>query len=256
MKANINIEEIEGYLDGSLQGADLKDFQQRLEKDQALVKRVALLKKVDHSLSDEKALAVQKVVMELGDEFFQKKAREANTRQLPFYRRPLAIAAGFLLLFALGFLLQQQSSSTLSNQDLYAAYYQPYHSTDTNRGSDDTQDRYQEALQHYQAKEYPQAIAGLQEVLAAKPNDIPASFHLAHAYLNTTPSALDEASLYFEKIVVDGKSILVSKSQWYLALIYLKQDRADAAVAVLQSLANSADTKLAAQAKELLARME
>lgn len=256
MDANRNIEEIEGYLDGSLQGTALQNFQQRLQNEPALAKQVALLKKVDHSLKDEKALEVQKVVMELGDEFFQKTAIPAPTHRLPFYRRPLAIAAGFLLLIALAFLLQQQMSDPLrSNQELYAAYYQPYQAADTNRG-EDTQTLYQQALQQYQAKAYPQTIAKLQEVLAVNPDDIPARFYLAHAYLNSTPPALEEASNYFKEIIDDGKSILVPKAQWYLALVYLKQDQSAAAKAVLQSLSNSADGKLAEQAKDLLGQMQ
>ncbi len=260
MESHLNIEEIEQYLDGTLQGTDLKAFEERLLNDKSLASRVELMKKIDHSIEDEKAMAAQKAIMEIGDEFFKKKSTivETNTIQKrPFYRRPLAMAACFLLAVTLGIILwSQMKPSSLSNQELYASYYVPYHANDASRGETGNATFYNLAVQQYQSKEYTKAIASFQKVLLINPTDNQVLYCLAHAYLNETPPALGQASKYFEQIIKDGKSIRVAKSKWYLALIYLKQNETVNAQKLLNELIGSEDDKMANQAKELLQRMD
>ncbi len=256
MDANFNIEEIEKYLDGTLQGADLKNFQERLETDKALAQRVDLIKNIDLSIGDEKAVALQKQTMDFGAEFFtETPPQESKVKRIPFYRRPLAIAAGFLLVVALLFLVQQQfNSGALSGQDLFAAYYSPYQASNVTRGNQPDANIFEQGIQQYQTQNYTQAIQSLQEFLSANNNDLQASFYLGHAFLNEAPPKLKEAEEAFQKIIQDGKSILVPKSKWYLALIYLRQEELAKAKDLLQELVQSQDNKVAAQAKDLLTK--
>ena len=260
MGENINIEEIEQYLDGLLEGDALLEFQQRLQEDKNLAARVRLMQRLDNTLLDEKAIEVQNVVQVLGGEFFKSELphkKKVGIQRLPFYRRLMAVAAVFLLLIALSFVLWRQANiGQLSNQELYTAYYAPYKAGQVSRGEDDFNDLYDQAIQEYNGKNYKKAISLFKEGLVVRPGDVFAVYTLGHAYLNLSPPDFDNALTSFRQVINDGKSIHVAKSQWYVALIYLKQDKRGEAKEVLTALIKSEDAKVAAQAKELLGKLD
>ncbi len=265
MEEQYNIEEIEQYLAGELTGAALVDFESRLAQDAGLAAKVRLVQGLDDTLADEQALKVQQLVVGLGEEFFApiadetkaEVAKEKPTVRLPLYRRPYAIAAGLAILVSLGlFFWWQSATPPLSSQELFASYYQAYENTALVRGPASTNDQYQTALDQYDQGDFTSASTILDTILTQQPGDISARFVLAHAYFNQTPPNTEAAIQALQFIIEDGKSILLPQVQWYLALIYLKQDQGPQAQALLQQLLNSPDTQLAQQAQKLLQEME
>ncbi len=260
MESNQQIKEIEQYLDGSLSERDLEVFQQRLLEDKILASRVNLMKQINFSLTDDKAIAVQNAVMDLGDEFFKiERSTESKTKthRLPFYRQPLAIAASFLVILLFSFAIWwQMTAKPISSQALYATYYTPYQANDAVRGENVDDSLYKQALDQYNGGDFLASISTFQKHLALNPTDIQAMYCMAHAHLNGSVPNYSAAITQFEKIIEDGKSIKMSKAQWYLALIYLKQDKIEHTKKLLEDLKRSQDDKMAKQAEGLLKQLD
>ena len=179
--------------------------------------------------------------------------QKTKVRRLAVYRRPLAIAASVLILVVCGLSWWQFGgfSGPLSDEALFAQYHVSYQASDTVRGENDQEGLYQEALKQYQQKNYVEAAAALVTYLEVKPDDMSASFVLGQAYLNQDPPQLANAAVQLQRVIDDGRHILVSKAGWYLALVYLKQGNRAQAKQQLQMLFDADDSRVADQAKAL-----
>jgi len=259
MENNINIEEIEQYLEGSLEPNALAEFEKRLATDTVLARRVQLMKELDEATEDQNLLDLQKVTTSLGVKYFSQKSAEKeknNLRKIPFYRRPLALAATVLFLIAMGWLLWTTfNNSGLSNQELFADFYTPYEAKLATRGSEEDSDLYDSAVRYYQAKNYDAAITSFTGFLDSIPNNNEARFTLAHALINNNPENLEQAKFHLERIIAEGKSILTIKAKWTLALIYLKEENQSAVKRLLIELSSSVDAGISNKAQTLLRQL-
>lgn len=251
-------EKIEAYLNGDMTGEELRQFEQSLESDKALASQVELFRNLDIALADEQALKLQKETLELGETYFNtQEATEAPVRRLSVYRRPLAIAASIALIVSLGVLFwMTNSGGSLSNEELFAAYYEPYAFSEGVRGDNDPENAYEKALSAIEREDYTAAIDLLQAHLTQQPSDMSATFALASTCLETDPPQWNEAAVYYQMVIEDGNSLMVDRAKWYLALIYTKQGEPDQAKPLLQALLSSADKELARQAEELMGELE
>lgn len=253
-----NFEKIDAYLNGDLTGKALEQFEQHLRSDQDFAAQVNLFKNIDAALVDEEALALQQQTESLGMEYFnQIEKKEAKIKKLPFYRRPLSIAASVIFLVACGMIwwLVNSSGDSVSNEALFASHYEPYSLSNLVRGGVDQNTIYDQAMDAYSSSDLTNATRLFQTHIANKPNDMMAIFSLATVYLQQSPPALDDAARYYQAIINDGNSILVSQAQWYLALIRIKQDDRESAKGLLEELMTSEDSKLMEQAEDLLDKL-
>jgi TolA-binding protein len=252
-------EKIEAYLRGDMAGEELRQFEKSLESDNALSSEVELFRNLDEALADEQALKLQKETLKLGETYFNKQETTATpVRRLSVYRRPLAIAASIALILSLGVLFWTLNSGggSLTNEELYTAYYEPYAFSETVRGGDEPQNAYEEALSAIEQEDYAAAIGLLQTHLTEQPSDMRATFALATSYLETDPPRWSEAAASYQTVIEDGNSLMVNQAKWYLALIYIKQGETGQAKPLLQALQSSADKKLAQQAEGILKELE
>ncbi|MCB0641663.1 MAG: hypothetical protein KDC44_08485 [Phaeodactylibacter sp.] len=259
-KRTYTSEEIEAYLSGELPEADRKAFEAQLQRDKTLAAEVQLSQQIDAAVSDEAALAFQQLTQSLGKNYFveeNSEERTATVRRLPFYRRPLSIAASLLVLVALGLSWWWlNGKGGQSDEALYAAYFEPYTFNESVRGNDAPLNNYESAIRAYNAKDYPLAEQAFQAQLSEVPNDVRASFGLGLLYLNQPSPNLDAASDRFRMVIEDGKSLLVDKSKWYLALTCIRQGNRAAARPWLEQLIKADNAGLADQAKNLLEALE
>lgn len=255
MNNQANFEQIEAYLNGDLSGDALKQFEHRLELDQELAAQVNLFKNIDTALLDEGALALQQQTEKFGATYFvEEEKQEAKIKKLPFYRRPLSIAASVIFLIACGLLwwFVNGTGSTMSNETLFASYYEAYALSDMVRGEEDQSTIFDQAMDAYGKGDLAAAARLFQSHIADQPNDMNALFSLATVYLQQSPPALEDAARYFQAVISEGNSIFVSQAQWYLALIRIRQDDREEAKLLLQELLSSEDQNLGDNAQNLM----
>ena len=146
-------------------------------------------------------------------------------------------------------------SGTLSNDELFAAYYEPHSFANGVRGGEDATNNYDKAIAALKQSDNDNAIRLLQSHLTEQASDVKAAYALAIAFMEANPPQYGQAATYFQLVIDDGKSLMVDQSKWYLALIYIKQGDMAAAKTQLEALKNSEDTSLVLKAEELLEKL-
>ncbi len=229
-------EEIEQYLNGQLDAASSARFEEKLRSDQRLAARVKLFIALDQTLADKKALEVQQQIESTGQQYFPRNITEARVRRLSFRKKVLAMAAVLLVLLAAGLFWWQSSAGSLSDEVLYAQYFTTYSMSDVVRSETPEASAFARATQLYQSGDYQAAQTAFLALLSENPDDMPAAFGLAHAYLNSQPPQPDLALPYFHQVIDDGNTAYVPKAQWYAALIYLKKGEREPAKKLLEEI--------------------
>lgn len=247
---------IENYLDGNLSSEELSAFEARLHEDAVLAKRVNLFKEVEATLGDPVRQNMQAQLTTLGKTYFQEPvATKKKIRPLPFYHKPWIMAASFLLFASLGFLFwQNQSVANLSNEQLFAQNYQAPNVDEMTRGVD-PKDAFQEAIELFKNKHYATALIRLKALKQGDPENQKLTYLIAHTYLNLSPPQLTEASNAFKKLIQHGQNVYIPKAQWYLSLIYIRQNNEGAAKSLLQAV-EAANDGNSEKAKQILGQLK
>ncbi|MCB0706863.1 MAG: hypothetical protein KDC34_16220 [Saprospiraceae bacterium] len=233
-----NDAQIEMYLDGELQGDALKQFEATLKQDTSLANRLKFHQDLAASLGDSQAIDVQKQITEIGRSFFQESASEKPAPKLvPVWRRPLAIAASFLVLLAVSYFTWQAVSGLApSGERLFAQNFTSYPLDQVVRGSEATQSDFEQTVQLYLDGHYQQASEAFRTQLSLDPQNEKLKFSLAQSLLSETPPAFDAASPLLESLVSTGTSSVVPASKWYLALVYVHNGDFKQAMPLLQEV--------------------
>lgn len=255
-------EKIEAYLNGTLLGSELTDFEEKMKSNKELATQVLLYQEVDEVLSNEPALDFQKIIQTEGDLFFEeqkleeKKQNARPIRKIGGRTRRWAIAASFLLFVMSAVLLWQlQSNQVASNKDLFAQYSNTYNLNKDLRGGDISASEFEKGIQFYKAKDFKAAAQTFETLNVEGEEDMVLIFCLAHSYFNQKPPQLDLAQQQFEKIIVNGSSIYVPKAQWYKALIALEKGDLEQAKILLKKVQQSGD-RFGKKATELLEELK
>ncbi len=245
---------IEAYINGQLTGAELSDFEAKLQSDSDLAAQVLLFKDIDAGLSDKSVLDFQALVHSEGEAFLQKNtSTEAAVKKIGWSRSFLGIAATLLVLVVSTFIYWQiNSGKTLSGKALYAQHFDTYTLNQSIRSNDTAEDpTFQIAVEQYRSEDFKAATATFQKLATNAEQDMVLSFCLAYAYLNQKTPQFDLAQAQFQKIIDEGQSIYVHRAKWYLALIYLEKEERSKAETLLKDLANSPN-KIGQQAAAVL----
>ena len=212
-------EQIESYLNGELQGDDLRKFEQQLIINKSLSDQVSLFKEMNTVLSDREALDIQNIIQEEGINYATQK-KSPKILSLNF-SKVIASAALLILLFAALFIWKNQLFTGNSDKELFAKYFETYSINESVRSSEIGQERMTLAISEYQKGNFEEAVLQLQNLTNEAPQDMRLKFYLAQAFLNLDSKNKAAAKNIFEVIIEDGKSIYVPASKWYLALILL-----------------------------------
>lgn len=248
-------EKIEAYLNGDLKGADLVEFEQKMQSEEGLAAQVAMFRDMDSAISDKPVLNFQKLVEDQGSKYLDVKNNSETRIKRLNWRRNISIAAGFLLLATALFLWNSELNSNLSNQQLFAKHFETYNLNQDLRSGKDDENNFNQAIQKYQAEAYNESTDLFQLLVEADNSEMTYAFGLAQSALNQEPKNLNLAKLEFEKIVKEGNSIYVPASKWYLSLIALAQDDQSTAQELLTQL-ESGGGNWSIKAKQLNAQLK
>ncbi len=254
-------EKIDNYLNGMLSGNKLADFEQEINSDEELATLVTLFQEMDIALVNESALGFQKIVEAEDKAFFAESTSNENQgksiiRQLYTANKRWLVAASLLLMVVNTLLFWQlQSNKATSNEELFTQYSNTYPLNSNVRGNDALTTDFQKGIQQYQAKNFSAATQIFESLVTANEQDMSLVFCLANAYFNQIPPQHDLAMQQFQKIISNDSSIYVTKSKWYLALIWLQKGKLEETKNLLKEVEQSGD-KLAKKAKKLLGELE
>ena len=137
--------------------------------------------------------------------------------------RSVAVAASFLLVFAVGGYLYNNMGS-VSSEELFAQHYSIYENDlPSFRGSVDDQitvmQTFEKAMEEYSNGNYAASLPFFEEYMTSEPDSHFAMFYSGLAYLET--NSTKKAVEILEKAAAQDDNYQ-SKAQWFLILAYLK----------------------------------
>lgn len=176
-------EQIEAYLNNTLSPDARTVFEQQL-KDTPALKRAVL----NHVLANEAlGLVIEDNVNAKLNRLAQQRqkataAKSATAKIIPFWKRPLAIAASILLVVLAGTFIW--SNQQYSNKALTAQFY-ANSTLPTVRSDQATNANFSNGLVAFSKQNYQEAITHLDQIALTETNYLSAKYLLGHAYLKT-----------------------------------------------------------------------
>lgn len=222
-----NIElQIQEYLDGNLNEPELSAFQQRLQNDQKLAAEVKSLQNIEHNL---RGIGYQELKSDVSQWETEYKTNSKKSQRYTY----LAIAASLAIFVLVGYFALNPG---VDANDLYAMYYSPYPDMILSRGEvTASEQQLTFGMQAYNDKNYSTAINLLADYLEQNGTNRGAYFYLAISQLET--GAFDDAEGNFRTAAEDPN--FAQQSDWYRALLYMKQHRLELAKTTLKEIANN-----------------
>ncbi|MGY6522187.1 MAG: tetratricopeptide repeat protein [Mongoliitalea sp.] len=212
-------EQIENYILGKLTEQEKESFEIALQTDPSLQDKVQEVKGLMEALEE---AGLRASMEEFHQVFDTELALDKPVKRLnPWF----GVAAAVITLLILAGVWVLIPTSTIY-EDLFESYYveDPGLITAMSSESDYEFDR---AMVDYKSGNFKDAVTRWQQILELKPENDTLNYFLgaAHLALNETGTALD----YFEKVSQLPQGRFTNDTFWYLALVYLKQGKVEAA---------------------------
>ncbi|MCB2196650.1 MAG: tetratricopeptide repeat protein [Bacteroidetes bacterium] len=226
-----DIEIIEKYIDGELEGKELLDFEQMLSTDSDIKNDYELSTQINNSI-------VEDDVMNLRETLDYMYSEEKAVKRIPtiFTKRKFYYAAASAaLLIAAGGVAQRLLNPSMDSELVFEKYYQPYEVTVTYRSGNTEVDRLLlNALEFYEEKDYNQALVLFEEILANRKKDMAISLYSGISYMEE--EKYQKATTSFNDIISDNDNLFIEQARWYLSMCYLKTEQLDKAEDALQQI--------------------
>lgn len=223
---------INGYFEQRLSDLELKEFERRVVEEPDFAEEVEFRKQLQAAITQNERLKIKSQLQNF--ELQREKKSPPKNKNI----RWLAIAASFVVL--LGLSKVYFDNRTVSPNDLYERYYQPFPNviSPVVRGGQDL-DELAKAFSLYEAAEYKEALK-----IFSKYSDVNSIFYagLSEMELNNYAKAIP----FFDD-VIKQKSTFESYAKWYKALAYIKLNKKDEALKLLQSIENYKEFDLSEQ---------
>ena len=210
----------EKYIQGKLSQEEHESFEKELTADES--KEMAF------------ELGVRKGVEEVVSKDLREKVAQFEHRRSTSGIRPwqLGIAASILLIASFTYLF------TRGSQDLYSNYYEPYPNFEVTalRGADGEALIIQ-AYKAYDEQNYVLASEKFEEHLETNKEDVASRFFYGITLMEN--GEFNSAITNFGAVIEDDSRDYLNAAKWYAALCYLSIDDANAAISLLDQLADS-----------------
>ena len=224
-------EKIDAYLNGKLEGNDLKSFQDALKGDKALQLEVEKYKLVQAALKDEEEIAFRKQLQSIDAELKNDDASKKFAFNIS--RINWKVVAVFVVLIGITSLLYFQSRNQ-EKRNLFASYYEPYPMEDRTRGDEmSSHVSFDKLALNYKNEDYDDVITILENNTETATNDR-LKLYLGNGYLNVNKE--NKAIEVFQ--LIDKESTFYDDAQWFLALSYVKMNKKNKAIPILKKLSS------------------
>jgi hypothetical protein len=222
-----SIEEIDNYLNDSMDELTLAHFEEELLSNSGLAAELSFHKDVDKAVSEKDVMELRAKLRGISIEENERSSEKLGVvspkvKRLVWY----AVASSIVLMLAFSSMLMHK---TYSPQQLYTSYYQPYkNGANVSRSASTTNNEMNAALRQLDKGNYPAALKMLQSASVKEQDGFSTSFYSGVAYqgLGDFKNAINS----FNDVVRHGDNLLVEQSEWYIGLCYLKIEERENAV--------------------------
>ncbi|MGM0620282.1 MAG: tetratricopeptide repeat protein [Bacteroidota bacterium] len=216
---NVSEQDIEEFIEGTLEGEKLEDFKAELNENTDLKAEVSLRKNVNFSIGENEIMTLRDKLSVTKREIETKELKsivpDTKVQRMQWWRAGVAIV---VILIAVAGLFKNEFTST---EQLYGSYYQaPEWSPQRSVTSDVSY--LQEANIHYTNGEYQQAIGLYNQALEVSADKYVYHFYKAASLQNM--EQYDEAVPEYSKVINQGDNIFIEEAEWYRSLCYIKLD--------------------------------
>jgi hypothetical protein len=227
-----DVEIIEKYIDGELEGIDLLNFENLLSTNPDIKREYNLSKEINNSILEDDVMALRETMnyMYQDDSLAKRKPQVFKLPKFYYYA-----AASAALLIASGGLVQRLNNPSLDNNTVFEKYYSPYEVSVTYRSGDTEVDRLLlNALESYEEKDFAQALVLFEQVLQTRKKDMAAKLYSGITYLEE--EKYQKAKTSFDNIISNNNNLFIEQAKWYLALCYLKTEKIEDAQVILSEI--------------------
>lgn len=220
-------EKIEAYLDGTLTGKDLEEFETALKTDENLAEEVELERKIIEVLGDPDTFQLREQL----DRIYNKlnvtgqlniEPPKTKVQSIKKKIKKWHYAAAILILIATATLLFFILRTPI-NERLYSENYKPFNISGTVRSKENPgKNKFDYALDQYNSGNYEEAFEILKETEAGD------SLYMLSVLLAGISAMeinkTDEAINCFGKIIKEKAALYIEQAEWYSALCFLKKN--------------------------------
>ncbi|WP_020528813.1 tetratricopeptide repeat protein [Flexithrix dorotheae] len=238
-----DIDQIDAFLKGKMQGEELNAFKAYMQIEEAFSKEVELQKDLLISLNAHFNKELKQKLIQSD----KSGAKAINKKLIPNYIK-FGFAASVILFLFFGYFFLFQS---IDNTAIYTEFYKPYPNivSPQVRGVENIQT---DILQYYEIADYNTAIILLEKEL--EKNDAPLAYRFYYGLSLMEIGKTDQAIVVLNQVAESGDAKFKDPAQWYLGLIYLKQNDLKKAENIFESIAKS-DNSYKKRAGELLEQL-
>ncbi|MEO1049463.1 MAG: tetratricopeptide repeat protein [Bacteroidota bacterium] len=236
-------EQIEAYLDGTLEGESLSEFEDNLAADDALKNEVEKHRALKAALNEADESAFQAKMDNAFQQVHQAPEKSKAKRIWPYWS-----AAAMLTLLVTSLLLTGVFKS--ESEKLYEEFYVAFPAYDVFRGDDDTSQGLKKAFADYTVGKFEEALPLFEEQLSLTPQQYKLYLYVGNCQLQLGQH--DHAITTFQQ--VPESSQLYTDALWFQGMIHLKVGQVDQATALFRSLSES-DNIYSAEAAKIINRL-
>jgi len=239
-----DIELIEAYLRGTLDGQALAAFQKRRQDDPEFDREI-----IDYSrIINQIQTTQEKNFINKLKHWDSEIENRQEAKVIPL-RTILSIAASVLLIALVGLYLFRNNHP--DHEQLFQQYFQPYENVISERSGENNNQ--QRGMELYDQKKYDEAIIQLKLALSKDSDNPSLKCYLGIAYLAGGYS--QEAKTIFETMIHDDHQLFREVAEWNLALTHLKLDNETSLKKTLEGIVDQNDHQYREQAADLLRQL-
>jgi len=214
---------IETYLENKLEGKELEEFLERLEKDNLFKEEVELHREVNESILDD--------CQELRTQI--KGLMPGKKRSI---YRVIGIFSALAAVFIIGVTIFSITGRPRADK-AFENFYQPYETDLITRSNEKIQSDLKYAYVSYQNKDYKTSFELLKNQGSSIECNCTAMFYFGLSALELNKFTEAETSL--QKVSTNSNSYYSLHANWYLSMLYLKYNQSKEAKNYLEQLVNS-----------------
>ncbi len=239
---------IEQFLADEMAPAEKTAFRKELRSNPELAAELKLSKSIDEAISRDDIIDLrQKLITTIA-------ANRESKAEVPVIRMHTRkwwyAAASLLVMCAVAATLFLQTNRTVSNDAIFAQYYNSENIVDQTRGDENIV----EAVMKFQQKDFATASVLFKSILNKDNSNIAVWFYYGISNIET--KNYDNSIKAFTTIINQKDNLYIEHAEWYLGLCYLKDNQKDKAIDQFMVVASNPDNFHRQEAKNILEKLQ